>query len=91
MRKLPTRGADLDGVHYIRTIDDTLALKPKLTPGARIVVVGGGFIGLEAAATARKLGCDVTVLEMQPTLLASASAWVTPPSAAAPKRVRVLL
>ncbi len=69
VRKLPSKGADLDGVHYIRTIDDTLALTPKLTPGARIVVVGGGFIGLEAAATARKLGCEVTVLEMQPTLL----------------------
>lgn len=69
VRKLPALGADIDGVHYIRTIDDSLALKPKLVPGARVVVIGGGFIGLEAAASARKLGCEVTVLEMQPTLL----------------------
>jgi 3-phenylpropionate/trans-cinnamate dioxygenase ferredoxin reductase component len=56
-------------VHYIRNIDDSLGIKPLLTPGARIVVIGGGFIGLEAAASARKLGCEVTVLEMMPTLL----------------------
>ena len=69
VRKLPAKGADLDGVHYIRTIDDSLALKPKLVAGAKVVVIGGGFIGLEAAASARKLGCEVTILEMQPTLL----------------------
>ncbi len=69
VRHLPTKGADLDGVHYIRTIDDSLALKPKLVAGAKVVVIGGGFIGLETAASARKLGCDVTILEMQPTLL----------------------
>ncbi|MFN4283190.1 MAG: NAD(P)/FAD-dependent oxidoreductase [Alphaproteobacteria bacterium] len=69
VRKLPAKGAELEGVHYIRTIDDSLALKPKLVEGAKVVVIGGGFIGLEAAASARKLGCEVTILEMQPTLL----------------------
>lgn len=69
VRRLPSPGADLAGIHYIRNIDDSLAIKPLLTPGARVVVIGGGFIGLEAAASARKLGCEVTVLEMMPTLL----------------------
>ena len=69
VRRLPTPGAELAGVHYIRTIDDSLAIKPLLKSGARIVVIGGGFIGLEAAASARKNGCEVTVLEMMPTLL----------------------
>jgi 3-phenylpropionate/trans-cinnamate dioxygenase ferredoxin reductase subunit len=69
VRHLPSPGADLAGVYYIRNIDDSLAIKPLLKTGARIVVIGGGFIGLEAAASARKLGCEVTVLEMMPTLL----------------------
>jgi 3-phenylpropionate/trans-cinnamate dioxygenase ferredoxin reductase subunit len=69
VRRLPTPGADLAGIHYIRSIDDSLGIKPLLKPDVRVVVIGGGFIGLEAAASARKLGCDVTVLEMMPTLL----------------------
>lgn len=69
VRRLSLPGAGLDGVHYIRNIDDSLGIKPRLTPGVRVVVIGGGFIGLEAAASARKLGCEVTVLEMMPTLL----------------------
>ena len=69
VRRLSLPGAGLDGIHYIRNIDDSLGIKPRLTPGVRVVVIGGGFIGLEAAASARKLGCEVTVLEMMPTLL----------------------
>lgn len=69
VRKLSLPGAGLAGIHYIRTIKDTLALKAELTPGARLVVIGGGFIGLEAAAAASKLGCKATVLEAQPELL----------------------
>lgn len=69
VRRLSLPGADLAGIHYIRNIDDSLAIKPRLVPGARVVVIGGGFIGLEAAASARKLGCEVTVLEMMPSLL----------------------
>ncbi len=55
-------------VLYLRTHDEALALKTALRPGARLVVVGGGFIGLEVAATARGLGCAVTLLEAGPRL-----------------------
>ncbi|AUG07115.1 NAD(P)/FAD-dependent oxidoreductase [Pseudomonas sp. S09G 359] len=55
-------------VLYLRTHDEALALKSALRPGARLVVVGGGFIGLEVAATARSLGCAVTLLEAGPRL-----------------------
>jgi NADPH-dependent 2,4-dienoyl-CoA reductase/sulfur reductase-like enzyme len=57
-------------VHELRTLDDALRLRAELLPGtARVVVVGAGFIGLEVAATARKLGNDVTVLEGLPAPL----------------------
>ncbi|WDU65522.1 FAD-dependent oxidoreductase [Pseudomonas poae] len=55
-------------VLYLRTHDEALALKTALRPGALLVVVGGGFIGLEVAATARSLGCEVTLLEAGPRL-----------------------
>ena len=58
------------GVHVIRTIDDALALRADLQAGARLVVIGAGFIGAEVASTARKLGMDVTVVEAAPTPLA---------------------
>ncbi|MGO9558324.1 MAG: NAD(P)/FAD-dependent oxidoreductase [Acidimicrobiales bacterium] len=52
------------GVHLLRTIEDALALRAVVAaPGARLVVVGGGFIGMEVAATARRLGAEVTVVE----------------------------
>jgi 3-phenylpropionate/trans-cinnamate dioxygenase ferredoxin reductase component len=54
----------LPGVHYLRSIADVDAIRAALRAGARIVIIGGGYIGLETAATARKLGCAVTVLEM---------------------------
>jgi 3-phenylpropionate/trans-cinnamate dioxygenase ferredoxin reductase subunit len=63
-RRLTCPGADLAGTHYLRNIEDAAVIRPGLTPGARVVIVGGGYIGLEAAATARELGCAVTVLEM---------------------------
>jgi 3-phenylpropionate/trans-cinnamate dioxygenase ferredoxin reductase subunit len=69
VRRLSLPGAGLAGIHYIRTIRDALALKAELKPGARLVVIGGGFIGLEAAAAAAKLGCKATVLEAQPEIL----------------------
>jgi NADPH-dependent 2,4-dienoyl-CoA reductase/sulfur reductase-like enzyme len=50
------------GVHTLRTLDDAIALKTELVSGARLVVVGSGFIGLEVASTARSLGLEVTVL-----------------------------
>ncbi|KAA6173063.1 NAD(P)/FAD-dependent oxidoreductase [Pseudomonas veronii] len=64
-RRLPQEQAN---VLYLRTHDEALALKSALRPGARLVIVGGGFIGLEVAATTRGLGCEVTVLEAGPRL-----------------------
>jgi 3-phenylpropionate/trans-cinnamate dioxygenase ferredoxin reductase subunit len=63
-RELGSPGADLPGVHYLRGIADVNALRDRIVRGARVVIIGGGYIGLETAATARKLGCAVTVLEM---------------------------
>ncbi len=55
--------SELPGVFVLRTLDDSVALRSVLRPGARLCLVGAGFIGLEVAATARKLGVDVTVVE----------------------------
>ncbi|MGU7772356.1 NAD(P)/FAD-dependent oxidoreductase [Burkholderia sp. MR1-5-21] len=71
-RRLAIPGADLDGVLALRTLDDAAALAARLAPGARIVLVGGGFIGLEVAASARMRGCRVTVLDAAPRLLGRA-------------------
>jgi 3-phenylpropionate/trans-cinnamate dioxygenase ferredoxin reductase subunit len=56
VRKLALPGAELPGVHYLRGIDDVDQLRPELKPGARLVVVGAGYIGLEVAAVAAKHG-----------------------------------
>jgi 3-phenylpropionate/trans-cinnamate dioxygenase ferredoxin reductase component len=56
-------------VLYLRNFDEALALRLRLKPGGRIVVIGGGFIGLELAASARARGVDVTLLELAPRLL----------------------
>src|SRR5947209_16029708 len=63
VRKLPVPGADLPGVYYLRGIDDSDSLRRYLTAGKRLAVVGGGYIGLEVAAVARKHGLAVTVIE----------------------------
>lgn len=68
-RQLPIHGADLDGVCYLRSIDDAIDLKARLHETSEIVVIGGGFIGLEVAASAAKLGKKVTVLESASRLL----------------------
>lgn len=60
----------LGGVHVLRTLDDARALRAELAPGARLVVVGAGFIGAEVASTARALGVDVTVVEATPVPMA---------------------
>ncbi len=70
VRHLACKGADLAGIHTIRTIDDSLSLRPRLTEGARVVVIGGGFIGLEVAASARTRGAHVTVVELADQVLA---------------------
>jgi len=61
------------GVHYMRGLDDALALRAELTPGARVAIVGGGVIGLEVAASARARGCDVTVIEAGERAMARAA------------------
>jgi 3-phenylpropionate/trans-cinnamate dioxygenase ferredoxin reductase component len=69
-RRLDVPGADLEGVHYLRTLADADALLAALSPGdRRVVVVGGGWIGLETAAAARAHGNEVTVVEPLPTPL----------------------
>ncbi|KVG28059.1 anthranilate 1,2-dioxygenase system ferredoxin--NAD(+) reductase [Burkholderia diffusa] len=55
--------------HYVRTVADARALRARLAPGRRVAVLGGGFIGLEVAAAARQLGCDVTVIDPAARLL----------------------
>jgi NADPH-dependent 2,4-dienoyl-CoA reductase/sulfur reductase-like enzyme len=59
-------------VHYLRTFEDALTLRQKLAENVELVVIGGGFIGLEVCAAARSRKCRVTVIETQPRLLARA-------------------
>ncbi|MCF8540465.1 MAG: FAD-dependent oxidoreductase [Aurantimicrobium sp.] len=71
-RRLPIEGADLDGVLYLRGIADAVELKNRWDAAASVVVIGGGFIGLEVAAGARMDGKQVTVLEAADRLIARA-------------------
>ena len=69
-RRLPAAiGGDLAGVYTVRSLADVDAMRGEFQPGRRAIIVGGGYIGLEAAAVASKLGLDVTVLEMAPRIL----------------------
>ena len=69
-RRAPLPGAGLDGVLELRTASDADRLKRALKPGRRLAVVGGGYVGLEVAASAVALGCEVSVIELQPRPLA---------------------
>jgi NADPH-dependent 2,4-dienoyl-CoA reductase/sulfur reductase-like enzyme len=69
-RRLPAECTGDAPIHYLRTLQDAIALAPQLTAGRRILVIGGGFIGLEVAAAAGRKNCRVTVIEAQPRLLA---------------------
>jgi 3-phenylpropionate/trans-cinnamate dioxygenase ferredoxin reductase subunit len=62
-RKLPLVGADLDGVHLFRTASDVDSVRERFVAGAKLIVIGAGYIGLEVAAVARQCGLDVTVVE----------------------------
>ena len=62
-RRLRIPGADLDGIFTLRSLDDALAIRSRLTDGARIVIVGAGWIGCEVAAAARHHGCSVTMID----------------------------
>ena len=69
-RALPVEGADLDGVFDLRDLADVERIRPNMVAGKKLVIVGAGYIGLEAAAVARQMGLDVTVLEMESRVLA---------------------
>jgi 3-phenylpropionate/trans-cinnamate dioxygenase ferredoxin reductase subunit len=69
-RRLPAAiGGDLDGVMVVRGLQDVDAMAPRFAKGARVLIVGGGYIGLEAAAVAAKLGLSVTLVEMADRIL----------------------
>jgi 3-phenylpropionate/trans-cinnamate dioxygenase ferredoxin reductase component len=63
-RRLPAPGADLEDVHYLRTVGDSDRLRARIEQGGSVVVVGAGWIGAEVAASARQKGCEVTLIEM---------------------------
>jgi len=65
LNRIQLGGSLLTGVNYLRTLDDALQLREQLKPGVRLVVAGAGYIGLEVAASARALGCEVSVIEAQ--------------------------
>ena len=62
-------GGALEGVHVVRGLADVDAMAPRFVEGARVLIVGGGYIGLEAASVAAKLGLSVTLVEMAPRIL----------------------
>lgn len=70
-------GGGLGGIHTVRTLADVDAMAPEFRPGAKVLVVGGGYIGLEAAAVAAKLGLVVTLVEMAPRILGRVAAAET--------------
>jgi 3-phenylpropionate/trans-cinnamate dioxygenase ferredoxin reductase subunit len=74
-RRLPAAiGGDLDGVYVVRDLADADAMGPRFVPGARVLIVGGGYIGLEAAAVAAKKGLNVTLVEMSERILSRVAA-----------------
>lgn len=68
-RRLTLPGCGLAGIHELRTAADAAALARDLRPGRRLAIVGAGYVGLEVAASARALGCEVTVIERKPRIL----------------------
>ena len=69
IRRLPVPGEDLDGVYYLRDTKDVRAIKAEVKAGRKAVIIGGGYIGLETAASLKKQNMDVTVLEAMPRIL----------------------
>lgn len=74
LRRIDIPGSALPGVHYIRAIADTEAIRAEAREGSRVVVIGGGYIGLEAAAALSTIGCRVKVIEMMDRVMARAVA-----------------
>ena len=62
-RRVNVPGADLDGVMYLRTVADSNAIRDRIQAGGRLVTIGAGWIGAEVAASARQMGCEVTMIE----------------------------
>lgn len=75
-RTLPLLGAELEGVCYLRTLKEAIELKQRLEQAQHVAVIGGGFVGMEVAASARAMGKQVTVMEALPRLMARAVAPV---------------
>ncbi len=71
-RRLSVPGAELDGVHHLRTFADSDAIAATLQPGARAVIAGGGWIGMEVAASARQKGLEVAIVELEDVPLSRA-------------------
>jgi 3-phenylpropionate/trans-cinnamate dioxygenase ferredoxin reductase subunit len=69
LNRLPVEGSGLAGVYYLRDLDEALELAGRLQPGVRLGVIGAGYIGMEVAASARSLGCEVTVVEAQDEIM----------------------
>lgn len=69
IRRLPVPGEDLDDVFYLRDTADVLAIKAKAETAKSALIIGGGYIGLETAASLRKQGLEVTILEAMPRIL----------------------
>ena len=74
VRKVELPGIDLAGIHYLRDLNDVAGIREEIQPGNHAVIVGGGYIGLETAASLKKMGMQVTVLEMAPRVLARVTA-----------------
>ena len=70
VRRLPISGGELPGVHYLRTVDDVLGMQSHFRPGAKLIVLGAGYIGLEVAAVAAKAGLQVMVREIADRVMA---------------------
>jgi len=68
-RTIPLEGSDLEGVFYLRTLADVLQIRPYVAKGKRAVIIGGGYIGLEAASVLRKLDMEITIIEALPRVL----------------------
>ncbi len=64
VRHVQVPGSDMDGLHYLRSIDDVFRIRRELDSARRVVIIGAGYIGLEVAAVTRQLGYDVNVVEM---------------------------
>lgn len=69
-RALPLAGADAPNVHMLRSVADADALRAAMGPGRRLAIIGGGYVGLEVAASARALGADAVIVEREARLLA---------------------